>query len=96
MNEKTEAQPQPTIAESTTKADALQLGTAVIYDGLPTQVIKAPWCPMGVDVVMLAYVPWLVPVDSPELQIMQEPRPPTDAEVNAHHKRNIQAKNYPV
>lgn len=85
----TQAQLPPQPPASTT---ILQLGTPVLYDGLPTQVISGPRNMLGIEVVTLAYIGWPVPVDSPDLQIMPTYRAPTEQELQLLQQRVAERK----
>lgn len=80
------------MTHTTKPTPKLQLSSAVTYQGLPTQVISGPRMMMGIEVVLLAYVPWPVPTNSPELQLMEQPRQATDEEINLHLQRNKESK----
>ena len=70
----------------------LQLGTPVLYDGFPTQVISGPRLMLGIDVVTLAYIGWPVPVDSPDMVIMPTYPAPTEQELQLLQQRIAERK----
>jgi len=62
---------------SATNNNDITIGSPVLYNGKPTQVISGPRFIHGCEVVLLAYVPYPVPIDSERLQMMDTYTAPT-------------------